>query len=81
MDTEQLFALSVDDAMRLPGFPAEVRAVIELMEAKGADTTLGEIADALGVSRAGYLERFGGEFVMTGVSVMASPKAPASSVN
>lgn len=74
MDTKQLFALSVDDALKLPGFPAEARRVVELLEAKGTDATLGEIADALGVDRAAYLTRFAEEFVMTGVQAMAAPR-------
>lgn len=74
MDTEELFALSVEDAMRLPGFPAEARRVVELLEARGSDATLAEIADALGVDRAAYLARFAGEIVMTGMQAMAAPR-------
>lgn len=74
MDTEELFALSVDDALKLPSFPAEARRVVELLEAKGTDATLAEIADALGVDRAAYLTRFAEEFVMAGMQAMTVPK-------
>lgn len=72
MDSEQLFALSVDDALKLPGFPAEARRVVELLEVKGTAATLGEIADALRVDRGGYLARFAEETIMAGVQAMAA---------
>lgn len=72
METEELFALSVDDALKLPGFPAEARRLVELLETKGTDATLGDIADALGVDRAAHLARFAEETIMTGVQAMAA---------
>lgn len=81
MDREKFCAISVQEALELPNFPPRIRALVDLLDQRGPEVTIAEVAEVLGQDPADYARHLCGEMILGALAHLADETARKGAMN